>query len=219
MTATELTPAATNAAPTPAPAANAAATAAASAPPPASEAPKVADAKVADSPLTAAAKAAEASLDYSGIKGEGMHADTLKAYVSALGEHKLAPKVGQALLDKVLAARDAQVQATAKKWSDELAADPDFAADKLPETIKSIGAALELADKDIAKRLKDEGFDSHPAIAKWALRVGRLIQKATTPDKHEPGQSAGAELSDIERYRASNPKTYAGFRELGINVN
>lgn len=219
MTATDIAPAA-NAA-SEAPAANAPATPVVAPATPATAATEAKPAATPVSPLIAAAKAAaeSAKSDYGSIKGgEHIKPSTLKAFVEGLGEHKIDAKTGQALLDKVHSAVKAEQDAQIKGWMEQLDKDPDFGPDKLPETLKSIAAAMKLAPDGIGEQLQKDGLDSYPPIAKWALRMGRLLQKATASDTTATGESGG-EMSETERWRANNPNTIAGLKAIGVTVN
>lgn len=218
MTATEAAPVVANATPAAAPSTNAAATPAGNAAPATGEAAKAAP----ESLLTAAAKTAETKHDYSAIKADGLRAGTLKAFVDALGEHKVEPKVGQAMLDKVIAAVKAGDQeaeaAIIKGWDDETAKDPDFGPDKIGDTLKSVGAALSLAPPEVRDRLVKDGIDKHPAFKQWVKAVGRFVQKATATDTTATGPASNG-MSETERWRANNPKTIAGLKAIGVSVN
>lgn len=155
-----------------------------------------------DSLLAAAAKAANEAPaasppDYSAIKFEGAKDEFLSDYRAVLAELKADPKVGQALLDKLFprlierstaaakAAEEAAAKAEADKlkgWKDELAKDAEFAADKTEANSKAAQLAFQHAGKDVFERLQKDGLDTHPAITRLVVNVGRRLLQATGTD-------------------------------------
>lgn len=231
MTATDIAPAtSTGEAAKPA-----AATTAAPATPAATESLLASAAKAAAAaPPIDAAKTAEAAHDYSSVKFEGMHPDTTKAFVEAVGEHKIDPKAAQAILNKVMgavkargeAAQKAQAEAEKaaiaaekKAWQEELAKDPMFAPEKAEANSKAAQLAFQHAPKGVFDRLKQDGLDEHPAVTQLVVSIGQRLMQATSVDTTAPNVSVPSPGDETARWRASNPKTIAGLKAMGVNVN
>lgn len=172
-----------------------------------------------------AAPPAAAAPDYSAVKFDGLHADTLKAYVEAVGEHKLDPKAAQAILDKVLGsvkargeaaqkqqaeAEKAAIEAEQKAWQEELAKDPLFAPEKAEANSKAAQLAFQHAGEGVFDQLKRDGLDKHPGVTRLVVSIGhRLMQatsvdaavphKVTTPVQRDPGDTSAAAFAEVYR--------------------
>lgn len=167
-------------------------------------------------PAAEAAKPAETAHDYSAVKFEGMHPDTTKAFVEAVGEHKIDPKAAQAILDKVMgsvkargeAAQKAQAEAEKaaiaaekKAWQEELAKDPMFAPEKVEANSKAAQLAFQHAPKGVFDRLKQDGLDEHPAVAQLVVSIGQRLMQATSVDSVAGGPPAPAHVHDEKAAR------------------
>lgn len=201
MTATDISPNASEIAdgfgadaPAPVAAAPAPVAPAAPAATPAPAAPVAPASPAAPSLIAAAANAPKYE-----FKAEGMHADDLKAFGDVLGEHKVDGKVGQAILDKMLPAlgarREAAVKAqweeTQKGWREENAKDPQIDPSK-PENQARTKLALEIAGADVLDDLKAKGLTDLPAFNRLVARFGAFVEKATKQDNAVPGASPTA---------------------------
>jgi glucan-binding YG repeat protein len=184
-------------------------------------APAVAEAKSpqTETVLAAAAKAAAESpapsvtaADYATVKFEGASEEFHKDYREVAAELGLKPKDAQALIDKLFpklaerakaqraAAEEADKKAIAderKAWQDELAKDPEFAADKTEANSKAAQLAFQHAGKGVYERLKQDGLDEHPAVTRIVVNVGRRLLAATAVDSAAPHVAAPAKGEDI----------------------
>lgn len=65
---------------------------------------------------------------------------------------------------------------TQKGWKDQLAKDPDFGGDKLPDTVLAARAAVERFGGQAARDAFTElGIGNHPALVRMLARIGRAM--------------------------------------------
>lgn len=204
MTATDIAPATAGATP----AAPAATTAT-----PAAEPKSVATESVLSAAARAAADApAPAAPDYGTVTYEGASDKFLGDFRTAAQKHGVAPDKAQALLNDVLkpvferskeaqaAAAEAEKKAQAeelKAWQDELAKDPEFAADKHEANAKAAQLAFQHAPKGVFERLKKDGLEAHPAVTQLVVHIGRRLMQATSSDKVAAHGASAPTMEDI----------------------
>lgn len=167
-------------------------------------------------PAAEAAKPAEAAHDYSSVKVDGIHQDTTKVFVDAMAEGKVDPKIAQNALNKVVehlkaraeAAQKAQAEADAKadaeqikKWNEELAKDPEFAADKFQANSEAVQIAFQHTPKGTYEELKAQGLDQIPVVVRAFTYVGRRLKQATSVDSVAGGPPAPAHVHDEKAAR------------------
>lgn len=120
-------------------------------------------------------------------EGIEMLTEELGRFTAILGDNKIAPEVGQKLLE----AYTAEIQrlqtdtvknqydvfnTTRQQWREEFAADPEIGGNRRDTTIRNCGAVLEqYGSPELRAMLTFTGAGDHPAMIKFINNIGKVL--------------------------------------------
>ena len=159
-----------------------------------------------------------------GVKPEDLNSERMSAYTGLLGESKIAPEVGQKLLDLHLAEIDqfgqrlAQRQwdifnETQKTWRDEVMADPVLGGDNHGQSIKTIMSLVEQYGGNAQERqglldaFRITGAANNPHVLRFMHRAARALAVEATPHAAPPPRAPAPTGRDrsLSRYANTTP--------------
>lgn len=175
----------------PAPAAIAAAAAAPAAPAAPAPATPAAPAPAAAPTPAAPAPAAPAAAPFTFKAPEGREFDPkiIDAFGKQAQQLGLSNESAQKLIDSVepvmrqrLQEQVAEsIEASRADWSKQLATDPEFGGEKLTANMDLARRTLAAGGEDLPKFLRETGLDTHPALIKWAAKLGAHLSPDALP--------------------------------------
>lgn len=151
------------------------------------------------------------------IKPEEMNAERMSAYTGILGEAKVAPEVGQKLLDLHLSELGQVTEAIAQRqwdvfnetqarWKNEVMSDPVLGRRDAEGNMTAISTIMSLVDQyggNAAERqalmdaFRITGAANNPAVLRFMHRAGEALAKEGSPHPAPPPRAAPA--NDRER--------------------
>lgn len=134
----------------------------------------------------------------------------MSAYTGVLGEAKVAPEVGQKLLDmhlaesRTIADTIAQRQwdvfnETQKRWRDEVMADPELGGGNHQTAIHTIMSLVDQYGgnaqerKDLLDAFRITGVGNNPAVLRFMHRAGKALSREGVPHPAPPPRSPPAD--------------------------
>ncbi len=147
-------------------------------------------------------------------------AEDLKPFTDLLNDARVAPEIGQKLIDlhlaeqnKLIGRLETQAQATwtdtRKEWVDQIKADPELGGNRFQT---AIGLAKEVIQRfggdesqlgELRNVLNLTGAGDHPAVARFLYRIGMALREPQTPAVGQPIQQATTRAQ--RRYANSIP--------------
>lgn len=187
---------------------------------------KAADAKPTDAPGETPSAPVKYEFTYpEGVKPEEVNAERMSAYTGILGEAKVAPEVGQKLLDlhlsEVKHVADAMAQRQwdtfnelQKQWRDTVMADPELGGARHATAIQTVMSLVEQygGNADERKGLLDAfrvtGAANNPHILRLLHRAGEALAREAKPHPAPPPRSAALSGRDrgLARYSGNGAR-------------
>lgn len=140
------------------------------------------------------AKTTDTPIEYSFKLPDGMELDKAAAdeFVAFAKELKLPADQAQKVVDIAVRREQARIdqhKATVAQWALDVKNDKEIGGDKLTENLAIAKKAFALGPPELKEYLDTSGLGNHPALIKWALKVG----KALSEDRFVGGVTAPAE--------------------------
>ena len=120
-------------------------------------------------------------------EGHTLNDKVVGVYGTVAKELGVSQEHAQKILDKLVpvmresAAEQTRVAVEARRveWAAQTQADPEIGGDKLAANIELGRRVLAYGGEELPAFLKESGLDVHPAVIKWAAKIGAVI----SPDK------------------------------------
>lgn len=115
--------------------------------------------------------------------------------ISNENAQKLLDTIEPVMRERMQAQVAESVEADRASWAKELENDPAFGGANLAANMEAARRTLAAGGDDLPKFLKETGLDSHPALVKWAAKLGSMLSPdalpKATPTTAAPPKSDG----------------------------
>lgn len=140
--------------------------------------------------------------------GEGVDTEALAPYTEAFKELGLTNDQAKKLVDLRMKEAATEAESFTKirsEWVEAAKADPEIGGDHFNQTVANAQAAVEKFGDDSFKQVLNEyGIGDHPAMIKFASKIGALLKEDTIV-KGQPTQSKGDKWAQM--YPDDKPNT------------
>lgn len=137
-------------------------------------------------------------------EGSPLTEDDLKAVAQYAEKYNLSQEEAQQLItdrEKVYSRglESSRYERMVRENHAKLSADPDFSGERFQQTIDTIRPVITaFGDRELAEALQDPVIGSHPAVARFLLKLGKAMQSDTFVGKGAGGLKAAPAESPLQ---------------------